>query len=636
MGRRLDRHHAASGHARVVHRVDLGGGFPDQAAAVVEQQVVIVQAGGRREQGFVDPRIQRYLLPRVRRIRRCRAATGRRRLPRADLHGPVDVLDQPEGSGMAAEDALVDGVVARLLAAGGGEARGADLILEIAVFDQRDVQCLVGHLGREFVGQSFAAAPGVFARRLFQQRGVVLANRIVARPVVLAVLDAAVVASDVVGRYEVGGVGEIKLQRRGDIVREGLLREQYRQGLGELAIRVAVFVPQRFFQPLLVQFVGTAAVVEGGIVLGTEYVVFVDIPGDIGQLVLLQPVVPGGDEIRTGITLPPEILDFLQQRPLDGTVGLLVAADQGKRIVDPVGVREHGGEAFPEVRIFRQGLQGLQGRPLEHARRGRATWVGMGGARLCAAPRAQCQPAHPIRLAFEFGRLVAGRPVLPLQGGRDPAQRLLRDVPGFVRQVPVLSRRQVDLAAERIGRRAVARRSGRAVMHAHAVQVDAGQVLDAALQRVGQAGSIRRRGVAILRGRRWGGRLRRRVRGGWRGQGGRVGHAGGAGRRPRNVRHGRAQRARRVMQRLHARQRRVRRVGHGRRGGGHDGGTGRRSRRPARRMRALTHPRPTRIHAARTPSRACDTRARWPAADAASPPPCLPRRPGRPRRSRCC
>ena len=68
--------------------------------------------------------------------------------------------------------------------------------------------------------------------------------------------------------------------------------------------------------------------------------------------------------------------------------------------------------------------------------------------------------------------------------------RLLDDVPSLVRQVPLLSRRDVDVAALRVGQGVELRGLGRVVVNLDVVQGDAGQRLDAGLEVVWQAGLV--------------------------------------------------------------------------------------------------------------------------------------------------
>ncbi len=127
---------------------------------------------------------------------------------------------------------------------------------------------------------------------------------------------------------------------------------------------------------------------------------------------------------------------------------------------------------------------------LDHPRPGRRPSL----QRRRAAPRgALRRRAHPVGLAFQR-RIVVDRLAGDRAGRLHPALALLRDMPGLVRQVLLLARRDVDLLALRIGQRVQLRRLGRVGLHPHVRHVDPRERLDPVLQAVGHPGPVPRLG----------------------------------------------------------------------------------------------------------------------------------------------
>lgn len=78
--------------------------------------------------------------------------------------------------------------------------------------------------------------------------------------------------------------------------------------------------------------------------------------------------------------------------------------------------------------------------------------------------------AHGIRFFFQIFIVVNRHARAQLHGRLDPALRLLSNVPGFVRQMFLLARRQVYVLSLRIGKRVDRRGLRRIVMNSDAIQ----------------------------------------------------------------------------------------------------------------------------------------------------------------------
>jgi hypothetical protein len=94
--------------------------------------------------------------------------------------------------------------------------------------------------------------------------------------------------------------------------------------------------------------------------------------------------------------------------------------------------------------------------------------------------------AHRVGLALEPGIVVDVSSAVQLRRRLHPALGLLRDVPGLVRQMMRLPRREMDVAALGEGVGLELGRPRRIVMDADVVHRDSGQGLDAGLQPLGQ------------------------------------------------------------------------------------------------------------------------------------------------------
>ena len=98
-------------------------------------------------------------------------------------------------------------------------------------------------------------------------------------------------------------------------------------------------------------------------------------------------------------------------------------------------------------------------------------------------------PPHYIRFMLQC-RIVVDECAFRLQLRLHPYLRLLYYMPGFMRQVRLLPRSNVDVGSLRIGQRIELRGLGRVVMNLDIVQGDAGKRFDTGLQVVGQAGVV--------------------------------------------------------------------------------------------------------------------------------------------------
>ena len=113
---------------------------------------------------------------------------------------------------------------------------------------------------------------------------------------------------------------------------------------------------------------------------------------------------------------------------------------------------------------------------LDHRGRGRSTWRRPWAQHLPVAfscPRRQTgfsQPPHRIGLVFQPRVIVHRQPAADPQRRLDPALRLLDQVPGLVRQQVLLARRDMNLAAHRIGQRIELRGTRRVAVDLDMVQ----------------------------------------------------------------------------------------------------------------------------------------------------------------------
>jgi hypothetical protein len=90
------------------------------------------------------------------------------------------------------------------------------------------------------------------------------------------------------------------------------------------------------------------------------------------------------------------------------------------------------------------------------------------------------------------GVIIDRNPLLQMHRRLNPALRLLHHMPRFMRQMLLLSRRNVDVSSLGEGQCIELRRLGGVVMHPDVVQRDAGNLFDVCFERVGQAGLVGR------------------------------------------------------------------------------------------------------------------------------------------------